>query len=300
VGKVQSRDRELADLADRQHGVVALWQLLERGFGRATVHRWLARGRLHPVHRGVYAVGHRRLDWRGVLMAAVLACGPDAVLSHRAAARLWGIRPDNRPKVDVTVVSRGARSRKGIQVHGVRSLDPRDITKIDGIPVTTLPRTLLDLAEVVTKDHVLKALTEAERQQIIDLGALNELLERSPGRRGRKILRGVLADTVIEPHTREEFEHRFLQLVLDAGLPMPQVNTLVEGYEVDVVWPKHKLIVELDSWEFHRHRAAFEGDRERDAVLALAGYLPIRVTWRQLTKDPAKVVERLRRFLNMR
>lgn len=300
TGKSQTGDQKIAELADRQHRLVALWQLVKMGFHADAVEARVARGRLYRVHQGVYAVGHRQLEWRGVLIAAVLACGPNAVLSHRAAARLWGIRPDNRRDVDVTLPSRGAHHRKGIHPHSVRKLDPRDVTEIDGIPVTTLPRTLLDLAEVVPKSHVIRAMTEAERQQIIDLNALKELLDRSLGRRGRRPLREILADAVIEPRTREEFEHRFLQLVLDAGLPRPKVNVLVAGYEVDVVWPEQKLIVELDSWKFHRHRKAFEDDRERDVVLALAGYLPIRVTWRQLTKAPARLIQRLRELLNVR
>src|SRR5689334_6142521 len=296
-GKPHPGDREIAKLAERQHGVVALWQLTALGFEADAVEARVRRGRLHRLHRGVFAVGHRRLDWRGVLIAAVLAYGPEAVLSHRSAARLWGIRPDNRPRVDVTVPARGLRSRKGIQVHCVRELDARDIGRIDGIPVTSLPRTLLDLAEVVPKDHVIKALTEAERQQIIDLRALRALMERSPGRRGQRPLREILADAVIEPETREEFEHRFLQFCHEAGLPRPKVNTDVEGYEVDALWRHAKLVVELDSWEFHQHRKAFEDDRERDAVLLLTGYRVVRVTWRQLTRDPRKLEDRLKALL---
>src|SRR5439155_6498379 len=164
------------------------------GLGRGAIEWRINVGRLHQVHLGVYAVGHRKLEWRGILIAAVLAYGPEAVLSHRAAARLWGIRPDNRRDVDVTVPARGLRRRRGLQPHCVRRLDPRDVTQLDGIPVTTLPRTLLDLAEVTPKSHVVRALTEAERQQIIDLNGLNELLARSPGRRGRRPLREILAD----------------------------------------------------------------------------------------------------------
>jgi very-short-patch-repair endonuclease len=300
TGKSQTGDQKIAELADRQHRVVAHWQLVRMGFDSGAIEARLARGRLYRVHQGVYAVGHRKLEWRGVLIAAVLACGPEAVLSHRSAARLWGIRPDNRRDVDVTVVSRGAHRRKGIHPHSVRRLDPRDITKLDGIPVTALPRTLLDLAEVAPRDHVIKALTEAERKGIIDLRELEATMERSPGRRGRKPLREILGDAVIEPHTREEFEHRFFQLVHEAGLPRPQVNVLVEGKLVDAYWPDAKLIVELDSWAHHRHRKAFEDDREWSTVLTLADYRVIRITWRQLTKEPAKLVQRLRKLLNMR
>jgi very-short-patch-repair endonuclease len=179
----------------------------------------------------------------------------------------------------------------------VRHLDPRDITKIDGIPVTTLPRTLLDLAEVVPKDHVIRALTEAERKEIIDLRELEAVMARSPGRKGRKPLREILADAVIEPETIEEFEHRFSQFLHEARLPKPQVNVLVEGKLVDAYWPDAQVVVELDSWKFHRHRKAFEDDREWSAILTLAEYKVIRVTWRQLTKEPEKLRNRLRALL---
>jgi very-short-patch-repair endonuclease len=277
---------------------VGYWQLLELGIGRGAVERRVAMGRLHRVHRGVYAVGHRVLDWRGVLMAAVLACGPGTLLSHRGAARLWGIRPDSSRVVDVTVVGCGRRRRPGIGVHGVRALDPRDVTALDGIPVTTLPRTLLDLAEVAPTDRVARAIEEAERKRIFDRRALEELLERSPGRRGRRPLHSLLADSgPIEPATREELERRFQQVIHQARLPHPLINTLVEGFEVDAYWPDHHLIVELDGYETHGTRTAFEDDRERDTLLLLAGYRVVRITWRQLTREPEAIVERLRRLL---
>jgi very-short-patch-repair endonuclease len=168
---------------------------------------------------------------------------------------------------------------------------------MDGIPVTSLPRTLLDLAEVVPQDHVTRAIEEAERKRIFDRKALEELLQRSPGRRGRRPLRAILTDAVIEPATRAELERRFHQLIQKAGLPKPKINTLVEGFEVDVCWPSHRLIVELDGYETHQTRKAFEDDRERDVALLLAGYRVVRVTWRQLTRQPDQVTSRLRRLL---
>jgi very-short-patch-repair endonuclease len=140
-------------------------------------------------------------------------------------------------------------------------------------------------------------MTDAERQRIIDQRALEELLARSPGRRGQRPLREILSDAVIEPGTREEFEHAFVQFCHEAKLPRPTVNTYVEGYEVDVLWPRQKLIAELDSWAFHRHRKAFEDDRERDITLQLAGYRVVRITWRQLTREPRKLAASLRGLL---
>ncbi len=231
-------------------------------------------------------------------MAAVLACGPGAVLSHRSAARLWGIRPDSRGAVDVMVTGSGRRPRRGIDVHRARALDPSDLTVIDGIPVTSLPRTLLDLAAVSPRDHVAKAIQQAERKRIFDRRALEHLLQRSPGHRGQRPLRSILTDAVpIEPASREELEWRFQQVIHHAGLPRPLINTLVEGFEVDAYWPDHRLIVELDGYETHGTRKAFEADRERDAVLLLAGYRVVRITWRQLTKKPETVVNRLRHLL---
>ena len=295
----QAADRGLARLATRQHGVVAMWQLRELGCGRGAVERRVALGRLHRVHRGVYAVGHRKLDWRGVLMAAVLACGPGAVLSHRSAARLWGIRPDSRGAVDVTIIGTGRRRRPGIDVHSVRALAPGDITVIDGIPVTTLPKTLLDLAAVAPRDHTARAIQEAERKRIFDRRALERLLQRSPGHRGRRPLRSILTDAVaIEPATREELEWRFQQLIHQAQLPRPLINTLVQGFEVDAYWPDKKLDRRIcDGYETHRTRQAFESDRERDTLLLLAGYRVVRITWRQLTREPEAIIDRLRRLL---
>jgi hypothetical protein len=267
----QPRLRQASELAARQGGVVADYQLLELGFGRGAIKHWLRVARLHVIHRGVYAFGHRHVGARGRLWAALLAYGPEAVISHRDAAKLWGVRPNSRTPVDVTVPGRTRTRRKGINVHRVRHLEPRDVTALDGIPVTTLARTLLDLAEVVPEDHVAKAMEQAERRRLLDLRALEELLDRSPGRRGQRPLRSILRDAALEPGIREELERRFARLVQEAGLSRPLFNTLVEGYEVDAYWPDAKLIVELDGYEFHRTRKSFEADRQRDATLLLAG-----------------------------
>jgi very-short-patch-repair endonuclease len=280
--------------------VAAGWQLVPLGVTRDAIRHGRRSGWLHPVHRDVYAVGHRALGLRGVHFAAVLACGPHAVLSHRSAAHLWDVRRTSRSAVDVIVPGRSRMSRKGIDVHRVRHLEPRDVTALDGIPVTTLARTLLDLAEVVPEDHVAKAMEQAERRRLLDLRALEELLDRSPGRRGQRPLRSILRDAALEPGIREELERRFARLVQEAGLSRPLFNTLVEGYEVDAYWPDAKLIVELDGYEFHRTRKSFEADRQRDATLLLAGYRVVRFTWRQLTRQPRAVIATVRRLLTAR
>src|SRR4051794_35594732 len=295
-GQIDPGDQAIAKLAGRQHGVVARDQLRDLGFGAKAIDHRVARGRLHVIHRGVYAVGHRSLSPRGRWMAAVLACGPDAVLSHRSAAALWGIRPTSRPVIEVTVPRRGGRNREG--VHRVRSLHPEDCAVVDGIPVTSIARTLLDLAEVVTRRELERALEEAERKRLFDLRAVERLLRRSRGRRGVKPLRTALAEYRDEPPlTKSELERLFLDFCKKFRLPKPQVNTLVEGYEVDMHWPGTEVIVELDGYAFHSTRAAFERDRERDEQLQLRDYRILRVTYRRLTSKPQELAATLTTLL---
>jgi hypothetical protein len=258
-------------------------------------------GRLHRVHVGVYAVGHRKLSAHGHRMAAVLACGPGAVFSHRAGAALWGLRASARPRIDVTV-GRGGRGGPGIDVHRVRALHPDDRTVHDGIPVTTVARTLLDLAEVLRANEVERAFDEAERLRLLDMRALAAVCERATGRHGLRVLRPLLADarpSVAE--TRSPLERVFLSFCRDHGLPLPAVNVLAAGFTVDALWPKQRLVVELDSYEFHgRSRGAFERDRARDAALQLAGYRVVRITWRRLTREPEAVAATIRALLDAR
>jgi very-short-patch-repair endonuclease len=228
-------------------------------------------------------------------MAAVLACGPDAVLSHQSAAALWGIRRTSRATIDVTAPRRGSHSREGIVVHRVRSLDRRDWTRREGIPVTTVPRTLLDLAEVVRPRELERAFEEAERMRLLDVRAVEEVCCRSRGRRGLRPLGALLAEARgPPPATRSELERQFLDLCRESGLQLPLVNVEVAGYEVDAFWPEQRLVVELDSRTFHQTRAAFESDRIKDAALQLADCRVLRVTHRRLEREPAAVVATLR------
>jgi very-short-patch-repair endonuclease len=286
-------------LASRQEGVVADWQLLPFGITRATIDHWLRSGRLHLIHRGVYAVGHPALSLNGRLWAAVLAYGPNAVLSHRDAAALWGVRQDNRRLIDVTVPGRTRHRRTGIDVHLVRNLDPRDVTKIDGIPVTTLARTFLDLGEVVPGNQVRRAINEADYLKLFDLKAVDDVLSRSNGRRGQKPLAAALIAAVPEERTRSELEEAFLTFCEDRDIPRPKVNRQTNGSEVDMTWPGHDLIVELDGYQAHSTRRAFESDRRRDAAQQLAEARPIRVTDNWLTTEPGDLEATLRRLLEM-
>jgi hypothetical protein len=234
-------------------------------------------------------------------MAAVLAGGPTAALSHRDAAALWGIRRDSRPQIDVTVARRGRRPLEGITLHSVRELGKQDVGVIEHIPVTSLARTLLDLAEAVRPRELERAFEEAEQLRILDLSAIEGLLARSLGRRGAKPLGRLVREYAGEPPpTRSEFERLFLDFCHAAGIPAPLVNTLVKGYEVDALWPEQKVVVELDSREWHDNATAFETDRVRDAVLQLADYRVLRVTWRRLRREPQAVVRMLRKALATR
>jgi very-short-patch-repair endonuclease len=281
-------DHEVAALAYRQHGVVAHCQLVELGFGEKAIQYRLAVGRLHQVHVRVYAVGHPKLTQRGRWKAAVLACGPGALLSHWDAAALWGLRPTSRRVRHVTAM-RSRHSREGIVVHRVRRLHEDDGAVEHGIPLTAVPRTLLDLAELVPMSGLERAWEQAERLRLLDVRAVERLLARSNGRHGRRAL-GELVDQALEPPpTRSDFERDFLDLCRRANIPRPAVNAMVDGYEVDMLWNEQKLIVELDSWRDHGTRAGFEQDRERDAVLQLAGYRIPRITYRRLRREPDAV-----------
>jgi very-short-patch-repair endonuclease len=285
----------IAALAERQHGVVTRTQLLELGLNRGAIARRIELGRLRQIHRGVYSpVGRRLLTRHGRWMAAVLACGPDAVLSHHSAAALWGIRQSDRIEVTRPTSYRGS---KDITVHRspVRT-DERSTHR--GIPTTTVPRTLLDLSAVVRLDTLRSALRQAEQLRLTDPLSLHDLAERYPRRPGLASIRALLEEASIGARViRSELEERFQAFLLNAGLPLPRTNQRIEGYEVDCVWAEQRLIVELDGHATHSPAHAFEADRARDRKLQAAGWLVIRITWRQLHEEPHLVEADLRRLL---
>lgn len=270
---------------------MAIWQLYVLGFSAREVESRLQTGRLHRVYRGVYAVGHAKLTERGRWMAAVLAYGRDALLSHRSGAGLRSLLRDGRAVIDITVPGRGRHLRKGIVLHQPRSLHRADLDVHDGIPTTSVARLLLDVAATEPKRRLEKVLEAAERERVLDMRAVHDVIERSRGHRGRQPLI-VLTAAVSVParHTRSELEERFLSLCREAGIPEPAVNAWVEGYEVDMLWREQNVIAELDGWEFHRTRQAFERDHGRSARLRLMGYEVLRFTWRQLEIEPDVVV----------
>jgi very-short-patch-repair endonuclease len=288
-------DAAIAALAERQHGVVGLGQLQALGLSASAVRDRVASGRLHRIHYGVYAVGHGRLTREGHWMAAVLAYGPSARLSHRSAAALWNVRPDNRPTADVSLPRRSARSRPGIAAHASTTLTAADCTTVDGIPCTTLARTLLDLAEVVDRRGLERAIEQAEVLRLFDLRAVEDVLARANGRRGAAVLRAVLTDRAEPALTKSDLEECFLSLCRAGLLPSPEVNAglvVDDGppIEVDFLWRAQRLAVETDAFGTHGTRHSFERDRRRDQRLKVAGYDPLRFTRRQIMKEPDSVL----------
>jgi very-short-patch-repair endonuclease len=235
-------------------------------------------------------------------MAAVLAYGPRAVLSHRSAAGLWGLRTDNRAKTDISLPSRSARSRPGIDAHASVTLTQADCTTQDGIPCTTLPRTLLDLGEVLDHRGLERAIEQAEVLRLFDLRAVEDVLERANGRRGAAVLRAVLAGLEEPALTDTDLEERFLMLCRAASLPSPKVNEWLDIDELpavraDFLWRAERLVIETDGWESHGTRQAFERDRRRDERLKLAGYELLRFTRRRIIADPSGVMSTVAELL---
>jgi predicted transcriptional regulator of viral defense system len=284
----RSVDGAIAELAERQHGVVGFEQLIALGLSRQSINRRIRAGRLHRVHRGVYAVGHRRLTQRGRWMAAVLAGGEDAVLSHRSAAALWQLLPGRGP-IQVST-PRDLRKRKTIHFHS-QSLQFDEVTTHDGIPVTTVARTLLDIA-ATERDQLERAFNEAEFRRRWDAVGVAELVRRHRGQPGTRRLTKLIEDGA-RGIAREELEHRFQTLVEQFDLPRPLLNQplTIEDRTIypDATWPDAKVIVELDSRAAHETTSRFDSDRERDRLLALAGWVVVRVTWKHLTTDAERV-----------
>ncbi|MGA9858457.1 MAG: type IV toxin-antitoxin system AbiEi family antitoxin domain-containing protein [Solirubrobacteraceae bacterium] len=291
-----SDDTPLAALAARQHGVVSIGQLRALGYSKHAVHDRAVAGRLHRVHRGVYAVGHRTLSIRGQWFAAVLACGPGAALSHRDAAALHNLRTTPTGDMDVTAPSR--HRLPGICCHYTRHLDPPDLTVVEGLSVTTVERTALDLASDLHPQRLADLLERIERHGAFDLTRFTAIIDRSPGHRGCVRLRAALTELTDEPPwTQSELELSFRHLIEREGLPTPQFNVYVEGELCDVVWAEHRLVVEIDGWEHHGSRRPFEDNRRRDGKLVTAGWRVLRITYRRLRDEPAAVVAQIRTLL---
>jgi very-short-patch-repair endonuclease len=278
--------------------VVARRQLLEIGFDEDGVKLRMDSGRLHPLHGEVYAVGHADLSQQGRWLAAVLAYGDRALLSHRSAAALWGLMEPRSHAVDVTAPAgrQGVRRRPKIWIHRGR-LDPEDRATRAAIPVTTVARTLFDFAEVIKGRRLESAWEEADRLGLLDIRAVERVCERGFGRRALKPIRRLLSETHAAEPTRSSLEEDFASFCRERRLPMPSFNAMALNFMVDALWSKARVAAELDSWEFHHHQAAFERDRARDSALQAAGYRTIRITHRRLHREPDVLADQLRTLL---
>ena len=297
--KSSAAGQQLATLAGRQHGVVSIRQLQRLGLSYKSIRRAVAVGRLHRLHHGVYAVGHTNLSLQGWCLAAVLASGPQALLSHYSAGWLLGL-VSTRP-IPVHVTTPVPRKRRGsIRIHHSRTLIDADRALEQGVPATSVARTALDLAAIVRFRSLRRLIRRSEELKAFDLSDFHSVLARNRGHRGAFHLERALA--VYEPprFTRSELEREFLALVEQAGLPQPVTALNVAGYELDVYWPELRFAVELDVYATHGGHEPFEEDRRRDEDLKLAGVELTRVTGRRLECEPQQVLDRIRRLLNQR
>jgi predicted transcriptional regulator of viral defense system len=290
-------DGRVARIAGRQHGVVTLRQLRAIGMRDTSVKRRVASGRLVRLYRGVYAVGHVQRTREARWIAAVMASGPGSVLSHLDAAALWGMYETRARTIHVTTTAPSTRRLPGVKLHRARNLHPDDVTVKDGIPVTTVAKTLIDLTDRLTTDRVLRAIREAEYLGLLDLPTLDAAVQRARGRRRLVALSEARARHTPGQIVKEELEHRFQELLHAADLPKPETNVKVKTrrrtYEVDCLWRDEGVVVELDGRAAHQRAAAFEEDRARDAALSAVGLRPLRFTWHRVTREGREVVVEL-------
>jgi very-short-patch-repair endonuclease len=294
------RDQALAGLAGRQHGVVGKWQLQQLGLSDQMIKTKIAHGGLSRLHRGVYAVGHRALTVESRWMAAVLAHGPEAVLSHRSAGQLWGICPRSDVAPEVTCPG-SKKTKRGIVAHG-GSLPADEVVRRWGIPVTSVARTMLDLAATRSEREVERAWNQMEFREYRHTLSVPDLVERHRGRPGSVLLRRLAGgDTLPVGITRNDFEEAFLGLIDRHGLPRPRMNAHVHlrgrFYEIDCLWDEQRVAIELDGGAAHKTRKAFNDDRERDRILTVEGFTATRVTWDHLQNTPQDVADDLREIL---
>jgi hypothetical protein len=283
----------VAAVADRQHGNVTRLQLIRLGFTARMIDRRVALGRLHIVHRGVYAVGRppkTALEWAA---AAVLACGERAALSHHSALALWGLAEWKWSAIHVTVP--GDRRPKGIKVHRSSGITSRDFRTHAGIRMTSPARAILDCAPTLTDKQLNRAVNDGRRRVGLRPSHLADIIDRFPYHPGAKKL--IRFTHVKGGPTRSDWEDFFPDWCAQHKLPPPLMNAIVAGHEVDALFPAEKVIVELDSWEFHRDRSSFESDRDRDADTLAARHVTVRMTWARMT---AREAGRLHRILEQR
>ncbi len=284
-------EKDVSAVAARQYALITREQLFSLGAGRDAIRRAVERGRLCRLHRAVYATtAPSALPPLAIELAAVLACGSRAYLSHHSAAHVWGFRVAPRDGVDVTVVARRPPTRNGIHIRRVADIDPADVRSHRGIPITSPARTLLDIAVDLTEREFERAFDEAIVRRVTSLAAVRAMLLVNGRRRGAQRIRALVSADRATTMTRSDAEEMFLGLVRDAKLPGPEINARIGRYEVDFCWRQERVVVEIDGHAFHSTRAALERDHGRDAELQQLGFIVIRVTWRQLRREPLRVV----------
>jgi very-short-patch-repair endonuclease/predicted transcriptional regulator of viral defense system len=283
--KLRRSGASLWRLVGQQHGVVTRAQLLEQGLASEAIEHRIARGRLHRLWRGVYAVGRPEVSREGRWMAAVLSCGPEAMLSHRCAGVLWGV-VRQAGEIDVVVPEGVFRRRPGIRVHRRSLIGPEHRRHVAGIPVTDPVSTMVDVASRAPDWEVERAINEADRLGLVDPEALRVAIESFPRRHGLARLRRLLDG---KPLCDTGLERRFLAIVHLAGLPTPETQVRVSGYRVDFFWPRLGLVVETDGWVYHRTPGEQATDRRRDQTHARAGLTTLRFAEAQIRHEPDQV-----------
>jgi len=294
-----NRDQRLADLGRRQFGVVSRAQLLTLGFSPRAIGRFLTKRRLRVVHEGVYALGPHSLSRDGRERAALLAIGPEPLLSHISSASRHDLMRFTAT-VHVSISSRVQRRLEGVVVHRPRRVDPEDRVLVDGLPVTSIPRTLLDLAQILPRTRLEKVIEAADRKGDLDIAAVQDAMERYRGHRGVKLLKRIVGSFISTPTANEGIERQFQLFLRKHRLPLPQANVLVEGLLVDCWWPEARFVVELDSQGWHKTWQAHERDRKRDATLLRAGISSLRITSHRLHLDGAEVARDVAAGLRLR
>ena len=281
-----AEEHAVARIAAAQHGIVSTEQLAGSGFGTRAIRRRVDGGWLVRVHEGIYQIGVFGGPFASE-MAGLLLCGPDSAVSHRSSMAVFGVAP--RPGLVEISTAAGVR-RRAVRAHRVVKLHDDDVMLRSGLRVTTPARTLVDLAASTPPAELERLVEELQVQRLAAPAEILEAIRRGAGRPGVRKLRTVTAILDEPLFTRSEAERRLRALLRSAALPMPRTNVKRAGWEVDAVWDRHRLVVEVDGYRYHRTRAKFERDRLKDGELLVAGYRVLRVTWRQLTREPERVV----------
>jgi very-short-patch-repair endonuclease len=287
-------ERAVAGIAGRQDNVISRDQLLGAGLGRGAIAHRVKAGTIQRLHWSVYLLGAAPPTPMARARAAALACGDDAVVSHRSAAEVFGLLPQSGGAVDVTVAARNFAPREGITRHRVAHLPGQDVTSVRGLRVTSIARTICDLAATESRNDVMRAFQEALYRRVVTPRALGAVLTREPRRKGAPVIHSLIDDPRM---TRSERERLLLKLIDQADLPKPVSNVQLHGHLVDIFWPDQRLILEFDGWGAHGHRLAFDKDRKRDQKLVAAGYRVVRVTDKQLLEEPLAVIVRIAQAL---